>query len=124
MSLREKVAHLLDAIADERDRPTVAVSAPKASEPVEDPVSKLASHYQSLTGEDLSEELREQLAQAPALQEVVAKLAAPQRPTPMGDVADRGADYDESRALKGDAAVKAAHDRFGSRIIAIGQKSR
>ena len=121
MSLKEKIAAVLDVLADEHDaRPETVERAVEA----EDVISKFAETYRSATGEDLSSDLRERIQTDDVLREALAKVAsaASSRPTPLGEAADAARDHDDSRSKSKEAAERQAYDRFAQGILAIGQR--
>jgi hypothetical protein len=122
MSLKEKVAALLDAIADDRENNPVPENAANSTH--EDPVAKFASVYREATGEELDSSLRDRLEADDVLREAITKVAArgPQRPTPLGEATDHDGSYEESRPKSKEAAEREAYDRFARGIMSIGQR--
>ena len=122
MSLKEKIANLMDVLADEYDRRPAGteVTAPT----YEDSVEKFASSYKDATGEELDEALRARLAHDDELREVIATVASVRssRPTPLGEATDHGAAPDENRGKSKEAAERAAYARFEQGILSIGQR--
>lgn len=125
MSLKEKIAALLDALADEREAGVYAEVADAEFSAEVDPIMKFATAYRDITGEDLDASLRERLERDPDLREAVTKVAVhtPQRPTPMGEAQDEGrGGADEAQPRSRKESEKAAYDRFASRILDIGSR--
>ena len=122
MSLKEKIANLLDVLADEYDRrPTgTEVSAPTD----EDPVAKFASSYKEATGEDLDDSLKYRFANDDELREAISKVAnaGASRPTPLGEATDHRSAPDDGRTKSKEAAEREAYDRFAQGILSIGQR--
>jgi len=121
MSLKEKIAAVLDMLADEHDvRPETVASAVES----EDVISKVAASYRSATGEDLNDDLRERFQSDAVLRDAFAKVASAvsSRPTPLGEAADSAVDHDDSRSKSKEAAERQAYDRFAQGILAIGQR--
>ena len=121
MSLKEKVASVLEALADAWEERSTEPAASAVSA-TEDPVVKIATAYREATGEDLSDELRGRLTNDPALQEMVTKVAkaSPQRPTPLGEAADVTSEGSSVTKSK-EAAYREAEERFARGIIRLGQ---
>ena len=122
MSLKEKIASLLDALADEREANPGLPSEPEQAR--EDEVGKFAASYRAVTGEDLSDEVRERLEGDDVLREAIAKVAgiSSQRPTPLGEAMDQSGTSEESRSKSKEAAERNAYDRFATGIMALGQR--
>lgn len=125
MHALEKVADLLDALADESLlAPTAA--APSAAIPSdEDPVEKFAAYYAESTGQVLSEaqltafrESPEMLSVADALARTKAASAPPslgQATTIPGEASHASADTMTAAERR-----KMAEEKFGRRMIALG----
>ena len=122
MSLKEKIASLLDALADEREANPRLPSEPERVR--EDEIGKFAESYRAATGEDLSDELRERLEGDDVLREAISKVAgvSSQRPTPLGEAMDHVGGSEESRSKSKEAAERNAYDRFATGIMALGQR--
>lgn len=121
MSLREKVASLLEALADQHDaNPT----GPVMAEPAEGALDKFAATYRDLTGEELTPELRDRLEGDDVLREAIEKVASQnsRRPTPLGEAADSAGSREESRGRNKEAAEREAYEKFAQGILAIGQR--
>jgi hypothetical protein len=122
MSLRDKIANLLYALADEHDaRPAETTPVVEAEE---DSVTKFASSYREITGEDLAPNLRERLELDPDLRSAITKVAGrvSSRPTPLGEAMDNSDGSEESRSRSKEAAERNAYDRFATGIMALGQR--
>jgi hypothetical protein len=121
MSLREKVASLLEALADQHD---ANPSGPVIAEPEENAVEKFAATYRNITGEDLAPELRDRLEGDDVLREAISKVANQnsRRPTPLGEAADSDSSREESRGKTKEAAEREAYEKFAQGILAIGQR--
>jgi hypothetical protein len=122
MSLKEKIASLLDALADERESNPGLPSEPERVR--EDEVGKFAESYRAATGEDLSDELRARLEGDDVLRNAISKVAgvSSQRPTPLGEAMDHEGGSEESRSKSKEAAERHAYDRFATGIMALGQR--
>jgi hypothetical protein len=121
MSFLEKMANVLDLLADGYEAAPEAEEAPDSTE---DSLGKFAEAYQDATGSELDDELRDRLQSEPALRTAILKMAehAVRRPTPLGEAADSAKGPDESRSKSKEAAERNAYDRFAQGIIAIGQR--
>ena len=122
MSLKEKIASLLDSLANERElspRSTAEVLPVPESE-----TAKFAADYRARTGEDLDDHLREKLEADSDLRAALLKVAGstPQRPTPLGEATDKGSATEESRAQSRKTAEAVAYDRFAQGILSLGQR--
>ena len=125
MSFKEKIATLLDALADEREANPLPEAVGLEPAPDSDSITKFASAYREVTGEDLSSELRERLEGDPALRDAVTKVAArtPQRPTPLGEATDQSnGGFDEGRPKSKEAAEREAYARFERGIMSLGER--
>jgi hypothetical protein len=121
MSLKEKIAAVLDMLADDHDvRPSVVEKVAET----QDTISKFAETYRSATGEELNDDLRERIANDDILRDALAKVAsvAAGRPTPLGEAADSSSDNEDSRSKSKEAAERQAYERFAQGILAIGQR--
>jgi hypothetical protein len=121
MSLKEKIAAVLNLLADEHDaRPETVERAEEAK----DVISKFAETYRGATGEEMTPELRERIQADDVLRDALAKMAsaASNRPTPLGEAADSATGEDDSRSKSKEAAERQAYDRFAQGILAIGQR--
>ena len=122
MSLNEKIANLLDLLADNHDANPGSSALPAAVE--DTAMDKFASSYRNITGEDLDPDIRDRLAADENLRDAVIKVAgmSSSRPTPLGEAAEHQAGSDDARYKSKEAAERAAYDRFAQGILSIGQR--
>lgn len=113
MSIREKVADLLDILAD-------TYEVPATSEVHQPSVEKFAASYHEATGEELDEDTAAQFRANPALQDALLKVAAQRSkaPTPLGEPVGRDSD---ERSNSKHATERDAYDRFAQNILALGR---
>jgi hypothetical protein len=119
MSLKEKIAAVLDALADEREAMPV-VEAELTADTSDNAIQKFAENYRELTGEAPNDELIARVQADDVLRDVLTKMSEnrTQRPEPLGEATDTHSPDDESPKSKA-AAIKAAEDRFAQNILAL-----
>lgn len=122
-TLLEKVAGVLEAIADDIDNNSY-VSTPLETAATNDAgeaeVSKLAHAYAQATGEAPSEEVLSELQANEAFKSTILKVAAQSPSDLLGGPSDKTASSAPEAPLRGEAAVIAARNKFGQAILAMG----
>ena len=121
MSLKEKIAAVLDMLATDHDSRGEIV---ERTVETKDDLSKFAETYRSATGEEMSDDLRQRIQSDDTLRDAFAKVASAvsSRPTPLGEAADSDVGQDDSRSKTKEAAERQAYERFAQGILAIGQR--
>lgn len=127
MTLLEKVATVLDAVADDIDANAYALSAePESVATADDDLetTKLASAYVQLTGEEPSEDVIEQMRTNPTFKSTILKGAS-QIPyaDPLGGPSDKTAGYAPETPLRGEAAIEAARKQYANNILSLADRS-
>lgn len=128
-SFLEKVASVLDAVADDIDNNTYASATPSSDEQAaassdELEIAKLASAYVQVTGEEPSEDVLAQLQSNPTFKSTILKGAS-QIPyaDPLGGPSDKTAGYAPETPLRGEAAIEAARNNYAQSILSLANRS-
>jgi len=123
-TLLEKIAGVLEAIADDIDNNSY-VSTPLEAAAGDDPaeaeeVSKLAHAYARATGEAPSEEVLSELRSNEAFKSTILKVASQSPSDVLGGPSDKTAASAPEAPLRGAAAIIAARNKFDQAILAMG----
>jgi hypothetical protein len=114
MSLKEKIADLLDALADERDQ----TSPPNQESSNNDERSRLAALYETATGCEADEHILDMLEAYPELKETILKAATTDT---LGDAVSEKKAAKASSLSKQERLNEAAR-RFAEGIARISSK--
>lgn len=126
MHALEKVAELLEALADERLQ--TPEPPPASASPAEDPIEKFAAFYEQTTGQPLSDAQRITFRESPELLTVADTLArakvASSAPPSLGEATTRPgeASHASSQPMTAAERRKIAEEKFGQRMVALGNR--
>lgn len=125
MSLLEKTAALLDAIADDLDVGAFVSTPVEAPEKIASEVDALAYAYTQVTGESADDETIAALVQNDVVKSTILKIASktPSEDT-LGGPSSRASSSDTpQQPLRGEAAIEAARQKYANRIITLDKNS-